>query len=157
LGRLPKTSYYRISGDSILPSRLDISLDTIFSATQHKGRMVTEKPIGEMRGQFKVLEESPLKQHKPYKISSKIFRQVEFPQLTGWAGIAVSGEDGRATQEEGVAVLVEMDKGVMQVFFVAGVASLPDNILAVCNFVNSYIEKGGSATPPPSGFNENGH
>jgi hypothetical protein len=152
-----KTSYYRTSGDAILPSRLDISLNAIFSATQHKGRMLTEKPVGEVRGQFKVLEESPLKQHTPFKISSKIFRQVEFPQLIGWAGIAISGEGNRiAKREVGVAVFVDLGDDDVKVYFFTGITSLPNNVKAVCGYVSEAIENGGGATPPPSGF-KNGH
>jgi hypothetical protein len=136
---------------------LDISLNAIFSATQHKGRMLTEKPVGEVRGQFKVLEESPLKQHTPFKISSKIFRQVEFPQLIGWAGIAISGEGNRiAKREVGVAVFVDLGDDDVKVYFFTGITSLPNNVKAVCGYVSEAIENGGGATPPPSGF-KNGH
>ena len=136
-----KNSFYWESGDCILPSRLDISLGNTFTKAEHKGRMTSESVVGEIRGQFKKAEESPLKQFKPYKVSSKIFRQADFPKLTGWCGLAVSDEEGKARNEEGVAVFHELEEGKLQIFFVAG-KTLPDFILCVCEIVSDIITKG---------------
>lgn len=135
-----KASFYYQSGDTILPSRLDITLGQVFTKARHKGRMTTEEVVGEIRGQFTKKEESPLKQFKPFKISSKIFRKDEFPQLTGWGGLAVSDEEGKTTNEEGVAVFNHMEEDQLEIFFVAG-KPLPDMILAVCEIVAETIRK----------------
>lgn len=144
-----KASFYYQTGDTILPSRLDITLGQVFTKARHKGRMTTEEVVGEIRGQFKKEEQSPLKQFKPFKISSKIFRKEEFPQLTGWGGLAVSDVEGSATNEEGVAVFNQIEEGVLEVFFVAG-KPLPSLILAVCEIVAKTIQKKGRPMTFPS-------
>lgn len=136
-----KNSYYRQSGDDVLPSRIDLSLGNTFTQAAHKGRMLMGNVVGEIRGQFKKTEESPLKQFKPYKISSKIFRQLEFPQLIGWSDIAVSDPEGKAKKIEGIAVFADMGNDSLQIFFMAG-NPLPDLISSVCEYVSSEIEKG---------------
>lgn len=149
-----KTSYYHQGGSKILPSRLDISLGNMFTKPRNKGRMVTEMVVGEIRGRFKTAEQSPLKQHSPYKVSSKIFRQDEFPQLIGWAGVAVSDKDGRTSKEEGVAVLADLGNDMVGIFFFAGIESMPDEILAVCGLVVDEMEKGKPSFPPLDSKNE---
>ncbi len=149
-----KTSYYYQGGSRVLPSRLDISFGNMFTKPRNKGRMVTEMVVGEIRGRFKTAEQSPLKQHTPYKVSSKIFRQGEFPQLIGWAGVAVSDKDGRTSKEEGVAVLADLGNDTVGIFFFAGIESLPDGILSVCSIVADEMKKGEAVLPPLDSKNE---
>lgn len=135
-----KTSFYYQTGSTILPGRLDIMLGQVFTKARRKGRMITEEVVGEIRGTFKKSEESPLKQFKPFRISAKIFRNEEYPQLTGWCGLAVSDKTGRTTNEEGVAVFNHMEEDRLEIFFVAG-KPLPNMIRAVCARVAETIRK----------------
>lgn len=135
-----KASYYFQSGDTILPSRLDISLGSTMTNASNKGRLLSEEVVGEIRGTFKKIEESPLKQFKPFKINSRIFRKVEFPHLTGWSGIAISNEEGKTTNEEGVAVFDRFGDNMLEIFFVAG-KPLPNLILAVCEVVSEILKQ----------------
>lgn len=135
-----KSSYYFQSGESILPSRLDIALGSTMTNASPKGRILSEKVVGEIRGTFKKIEESPLKQFKPFKINSRIFRKVEFPHLTGWSSIAISDQKGKTRNEEGVAVFLRTGVDILEIFFVAG-KPLPDLILAVCEIVSETIKE----------------
>lgn len=143
-----KNSYYRQSGDDILPNRIDLSLGSTFTKAERKGRMTSERVVGEIRGQFKTTEASPLKKFKPFKISSKIFRQDEFPQLIGACDLAVSDEEGKAKIIEGVAAFYQVAKDTIQIFFVAGQAT-PNFFLAVCGLAADRITKEEGQRPSP--------
>ena len=58
------SSYYYQKGSTILPNRLGITKGEITSV-QKKGRNL-KSSVGQLLAQFKVSEESPLKQNKPY-------------------------------------------------------------------------------------------
>lgn len=129
-----KNSYYRISGDTILPGRLDISLENTFTKAENKGRMLTENVVGEIRGQFKKTEKSALKQNTPFKVSSKIFRMADFPQLAGYGDLAISDEEGKCTKVQGLAVFVKAEEDSLIIFFATGKPS-PKFILEMCGEV----------------------
>ena len=135
-----KGSYYFKSGNTILPSRLDITLGSTMTRVSNKGRILSEEEVGEIRGTFKKIEESPLKQFKPFKIYSRIFRMLEFPHLTGWSGIAISDKGGKTKNEEGVAVFHRNGEDLLEIFFISG-KPLPKLILAVCEVVSEILKQ----------------
>ena len=135
-------SYYRVNGDIILPNRLSISLGKVITSSTKKGRMVAgDLVVGEIRGEFTKTETSPLKKNKPYKINSKIFKKIEFPQLAGYGTLAISNPEGRTNMEEGVVVFADMGSNLIKIFFMAG-ERYPSRIDEVCAYVSETIEKG---------------
>lgn len=79
-----KTSFYLVNGGFPLPSRLSITFDNVITNSTHKGRMVAgDSVVGEIRGEFKKAEESPLKQNPP--LQSK-FQNIQKGRIsaTGW-------------------------------------------------------------------------
>lgn len=135
-------SYYRVSGDPILPNRLSITIGKIITSSTRKGRMVAgDIVVGEIRGEYKKTEVSPLKKNKPYKINSKIFKKIEFPQLAGYGTLAISNPEGRTSMEEGVVVFSDMGSNLIKIFFMAG-ECYPSRIDEVCAYVSETIEKG---------------
>lgn len=137
------TSYYRQSGATILPDRLSIDFTHMITSATYKGRMLLEKVIGEIRAAFKKSESSPLKQNKPYKVTSKIFQKPEFPQLSGYGTIAISDANGHITKEseEGVVVFNRIDEYTLQIYYMPGKCT-PDFILSVCEYVAADIKNG---------------
>ena len=131
------SSYYWKSGSRILPNRMSISLNSELSKAERKGRMLIENVIGEVNGKFTTLEDSPLKQHKPFCIHSKIFQPISFPLLS-YGTISVTNQEGRCTRdsEEGLLVFHQAATGVLMLYYMAGVTSNPSDL----NAVFSYIE-----------------
>lgn len=138
-----KTSFYLVTAKKFpLPVRLSISFDNVITNSTHKGRMVSgDSVVGEIRGEFKKCEDSPLKQHYPFKVNSKIFRKAEFPQLTGYGTLAISNDNGATSQEEGVIVFADMGENIVKLFFFACKCN-PTNILSFCELVSEELKKG---------------
>lgn len=137
-----KDSYYRQSGSTILPNRMSIDFQKELTYAQKKGRMLIERVIGEVRGSFKKTEQSPLKQHPPYGIHSKIFRPQCFPLVNGYATIAISNKEGKISKdsEEGLAAFFKADDGMLHIFFCAGInPSEKDKVLA---YISQKIKEG---------------
>lgn len=139
------TSYYLNSGSIPLPSRLSISFGSVITSATRKGRMISQPVVGEIRGEFTRKEASPLKQHHPYKINSKIFRMDDYPLLAGYGTVAVSDADGHTKQEEGIVVFAHCGDGgdgnLLKLFFMAG-QCLPETIQAFCEAVTDELKKG---------------
>lgn len=123
-----KCSYYLASGCCNFPARIDVSTGNIFSKVENKGRMTSENAIGEIRGQFKQSETSPLKQHPPFKISSKIFLHEQYPHFIGFATIGISEEDGKIGKDKGIAILQQMTEDVVRIIYFQGLLALPEYI-----------------------------
>ena len=131
------TSYYRQEGSTILPNRLSISIGAELTHAERKGRMLVENVIGEVKGSFTKVEQSPLKQHPPFSIHSKIFRPEHFPMVTGYAIIGISNEDGKISREseEGLAAFLKDGEGLFRIFFCAGLTN-PSEKDKVLDYVN---------------------
>lgn len=131
------TSYYRQEGSTILPNRLSISIGAELTHAERKGRMLVENVIGEVKGSFTKVEQSPLKQHPPFSIHSKIFRPEHFPLVTGYAIIGISNKEGKISREseEGIAAFHDAGEGVLHIFFCAGITN-PSEKDKVLDFVN---------------------
>lgn len=135
-------SFYKVCGDSPLPKRLSIKFGSVITSSKKKGRMVSgDMVVGEIRGEFTKTEESSLKKNKPYKINSKIFRKLEFPQLGGYGTLAISNPEGRTSIEEGVVIFADMGENILKIFFMAG-ECYPSRIDEVCAYVSEEMKKG---------------
>lgn len=136
-----ETSFYRQEGSTILPNRISYSIGAEITEAQHKGRMLNkeERVIGEIKGIFTKVEVSPLKQNKPFAIHSKIFKTIDYPQLTGYAILAISNEEGRSKQEEGMLVIHQISSEVLKLFYMQGVTCNPSDKLLVCEVALSMI------------------
>lgn len=119
------TSYYWQEGSRILPNRLSISFDSELTHAERKGRMLFENVIGEVKGSFTRIEQSPLKQHPPFRIHSKIFRPIHFPSVLGYAVVGISNKEGRITRnsEEGLVVFRKAGEDMLKVFFWVGITN----------------------------------
>ena len=83
--RKPNTisSYAWESGSSYLPKTLTISKGDGTFICAHKGRNLQTATKAQLKGAFTQKEESPLKQNKPYKVSTQIWELINFPLLIG--------------------------------------------------------------------------
>jgi hypothetical protein len=146
------TSYYWQSGSRILPDRMSISFGAEITHAEKKGRMLAEEVIGEIKGGFKVVEQSPLKQHPPFHIHSKIFRPELSKSVMGYAVIGISNEDGRIARdsEEGLAAICNAGDGVLQIYFCPGITTPTEKerMLAVID----RKEKGWPVEAAPMGY-----
>lgn len=136
------TSYYWQEGSKILPNRLSISFGAELTHAERKGRMLIESVIGEVKGNFTKDEQSPLKQHHPFGIHTKIFRPLHFPAVLGYGIIGISDENGRITREseEGIVVFCKAGEGMLEVFFWAGITN-PSEKDSVLEFVVMLTKK----------------
>ena len=100
------TSYLWQSGIKILPKTLSISKEYEFSKTAKKGRNLQHSVAGQMIGSFTQKEESSLKQNKPYRLRTQIWRINEFPLFIGYGSIAISDKKGIITKESDLGDLV---------------------------------------------------
>lgn len=147
-----ETSYYWQEGSRILPDRMSISFGAELSHAQKKGRMLAEDVVGEVKGTFKKDEQSPLKQHTPFNIHSKIFRPENFPSVLGYGIIGITNEEGRISRdsEEGFVAFCNAGEGVLHIYYCAGI-STPSEKECVLGYV-SRKEKGGVQAAPPVGY-----
>ena len=147
-----ETSYYWQEGSRILPDRMSISVGAELSHAQKKGRMLAEEIIGEVKGRFKKVEQSPLKQHPPFDIHSKIFKPELTPSVMGYAIIGISNEEGKISRdsEEGLAAICNAGEGVLHIYFCAGVTNPTEKecVLAIID----RKEKGMADMATPSGY-----
>ncbi len=146
------TSYYWQRGSKILPNRLSISLGPELTSAERKGRMLIESVIGEVKGTFTKPEQSPLKQHPPFGIHSKIFRPDHYPNILGYSTIGISNADGKITRdsEQGFAAFIRIDPNTLKVFFCVGITN-PSQKDSVLEAITRKIERDG-LIDHPQGF-----
>lgn len=133
------TSYHWKAGSRILPNRMSISFNSELSKAERKGRMISLNVIGEIKASFTKNEESPLKQHKPFNIHSKIFQPVDYPSLC-YGVLAVTNSEGKCTKEseEGLLVFRRNEKGnAFVAYYMAGVTENPTELDEVLAFVSN--------------------
>jgi hypothetical protein len=146
------TSYYWQSGSRILPDRMSISFGAELTHAEKRGRMLSEVVVGEIKGSFKKVEQSPLKQHPPFQIHSKIFRPELAESVLGYAVIGISNEEGKISRdsEEGLAAICNAGDGVLHIYFCSGVTNPSEKewLLAVID----RKEKGAGGKAAPVGY-----
>ena len=135
-----KSSYYWQQGCKILPGRLSIK-DEEMTNVQHKGRNAMHKIVGQLLGTFKVAEESPLKQHKPYTCRTQIWQVPLYPLFIGYGTIGISNESGKVTGDTGdLIVMHSTDQWQnIRIFYFAGMGNVND-MEQVMRFLAGYVE-----------------
>ncbi len=123
-----KSSYYWQQGSKILPSRLSISRGSEMTNVQHKGRNAMHPVVGQLLGKFKVAEESPLKQHKPYVVRTQLWQVPLYPLFIGYGTLGISSESGRVTGDTGdLVVLYSCDQWAnIVICYFAGMGNIND-------------------------------
>lgn len=121
------SSYYWQRGSKILPNRLSISKNEMTNV-ERKGRNVLHKIVGQLLGKYKVSEESPLKQHKPYDVRTQIWQIPLYPLFIGYGTIGISGASGRVEGDTGdLVVLYSNDSWAnITIFYFAGMGNIND-------------------------------
>ena len=145
------SSYYWQQGSRILPNRLSIK-DTDMTNVQRKGRNLINISSGQLLGKFKVAEESPLKQHKPFAVSTKIFKMPCFPLFIGYGTIGISGASGKVEGDTGdLVILYSTDQWAnITIFYFAGMGNIND-YEQVAKFLTKYVESGLAAEEQKKG------
>ncbi len=138
-----KSSYYWQQGSKILPSRLSISRGSEMTNVQHKGRNAMHPVVGQLLGKFKVAEESPLKQHKPYVVRTQLWQVPLYPLFIGYGTIGISNESGKVTGDTGdLIVMHSTDQWEsISIFYFAGMGN-PNDMPQVMRFLTSFVEHG---------------
>ena len=136
-----KSSYYWQQGSKILPNRLSISRGAEMTSVQHKGRNVLHPIVGQLIGKFKVAEESPLKQHKPFVVRTQIWQIPCRPLFIGYGTIGISNASGKVEGDTGdLIVLHSTDQWEnITIFYFAGMGNVND-MEQVMRFLAGYVE-----------------
>jgi hypothetical protein len=119
------SSYYRVSGAEILPERLSLSFGTEMVQTARKGRNLMHEVVGQLIASFKKTEQSPLKQYKPFKVRTNIYKDMNYPLLIGYGTIGISNQEGQITKDSDKGDLVifcsqDKEKKEICIYFFAG-------------------------------------
>ena len=136
------SSYYWVKGSKILPNRLSISRSQM-SSVQRKGRNMIHPVAGQLLGSFKVTEESPLKQYKPYSVRTQIWQVPLYPKFIGYGTIGISGESGKVEGDTGdLIILYSSDHWAnITTFYFAGMGNISD-MEQVMKYLNPLVEAG---------------
>ena len=155
------TSYYWQQGCCELPNRLSISKGTEMTSVQRKGRNIQHPIVGQLLGEFKVAEESPLKQHKPFKVRTQIWQVPSYPTFIGYGTLGISNESGKVEDTGDLVVLYSSDQWRnIDIFYFAGMGNIND-MEQVMKFLYNYVgeseqhikqEKGDASQQDPSNW-----
>lgn len=120
------TSYFWQSGSRIMPNRLSISRGSDMASVQRKGRNLQHTCIGQLLGKFTKVEESPLKQHKPYSVRTQLWQVPVHPEFIGYGTLGITGASGRVEGDTGDLVVLHTadDWESITVYYFAGMGSL---------------------------------
>ena len=134
------TSYYWQSGSGILPNRLSISKNQM-SSVQRKGRNMLHPVSGQLLGTFRVAEESPLKQHKPFKLRTQLWQVPLHPSFIGYGTIGITNEEGKITDTGDLVMLFSHDEWeTIYIYYFAGMGN-PNDLPQVEKFLAEYVNK----------------
>lgn len=135
-----KTSYYFTSGASLLPNRLSISRDTEITCVQRKGRNLLHPVVGQLLGKFRVDEESPLKQHKPFRLRTQLWQVPLHPSFIGYGTIGISDEDCKVTDTGDLVMLFSRDEWeTIDIYYFAGMGN-PNDMEQVVKFLENHLK-----------------
>lgn len=147
------SSYYWQQGSRILPNRLSISKEGEMSSVQRKGRNLMHPITGQLLGKFKVSEESPLKQHKPFSVRTQIWQVPQHPSFIGYGTIGITQESGKVEDTGDLIVLHSTDQWEhITIYYFAGMGN-PNDLPQVMQYLTNYInekEKGNASQQIPS-------
>ncbi len=136
-----KASYYWKQGFKLLPNRLSIK-DEEMTNVQHKGRNAMHKIVGQLLSTFRLDEESPLKQHKPYTCRTQIWQVPLYPLFIGYGTIGITNEQRKVKDTGDLIVLHSSDQWeTIRIFYFAGMGNINYHE-QVMRFLSSYVESG---------------
>ena len=137
------SSYYWQHGSQILPNRLSISKGSEMTSVQRKGRNILQPVVGQLLGKFKVAEESPLKQHKPFEVRTQLWQVPLYPLFIGYGTLGISSESGKVTGDTGdLVVLYTPDQwSNIVIFYFAGMGNIND-LEQVMKHLQRLVESG---------------
>ena len=98
-----KASYYYCSGQKVLPNRLSIIVGIDCTPVSRSGRGTLAK-VGQMKGNFTAVEESPYKKHKPYAVNTSIW-PIDGLQRYFYGTLGITGTAGNIDSDCGDLVL----------------------------------------------------
>lgn len=136
-----KGSYYWQHGSRILPNRLSISRGSEMTDVQRKGRNLLHPVVGQLLGRFKVAEESPLKQHKPFDVRTQIWKIPCYPLFIGYGTLGISNQSGKVESDTGdLVVMYSTDQWEhIAIFYFAGMGNV-DDMEQVMKYLSGYVE-----------------
>ncbi len=135
-----RTSYYCTSGARLLPNRLSISKDNEITSVQRKGRNLLHPVAGQLLGKFRVDEDSPLKQHKPFRLRTQLWQVPLHPSFIGYGTIGISDEEGKIIDTGDLVVLLSQDEWeTISIFYFAGMGN-PNDMPQVMQFLEGYMK-----------------
>jgi hypothetical protein len=135
-----KSSYYWQSGTRILPDRLSISKESEMTKVARKGRNLLHSLAGQMVGTFKMNEESPLKQFKPFTCRTQIWAVDEYPLFIGYGTTGITNEEGGVTDTGDLVVFYSTDNwSTIQISFFRGLGN-PDYLLDCMEYLNNSLK-----------------
>ena len=137
------SSYYWQNGSKILPNRLSISKGSEMNCVQRKGRNMVHPVVGQLLGRFTMVEESPLKQHKPFNVRTQIWQVPLYPLFIGYGTLGISSESGKVTGDTGdLVVLYTPDQWTnIVIFYFAGMGNIND-MEQVMKHLQRLVENG---------------
>ena len=136
-----KDQYYWQSGSRILSNRLSITEGDVTKVT-NKGRMLTNKSVGQCLGRFTQQEQSPLKVNKPFTVRTQIFRRVDYPQFFGYGTCGISGQDGKVVDTGDLLIFyTSNNRRTFTIFFMRGMAKDPDLINTAFKYATNKIKQ----------------
>ena len=135
-------SYYRQLGSRILPNRLSISKGNNITSVQLKGRNLQHTSVGQLLGKFTKVEESPLKQYKPYSLRTQLWQVPAHPEFIGYGTLGITGVSGRVEGDTGdLVVLHTSDEWEsITIYYFAGMGSL-DGLQQAVQFLGEHVEE----------------
>lgn len=136
-----KSSYYWQSGTRILPDRLSISKESEMTKVARKGRNLLHSLAGQMVGTFKMNEESPLKQFKPFTCRTQIWAVDEYPLFIGYGTTGITNEEGGVTDTGDLVVFYSTDNwSTIQISFFRGLGN-PGYLLNCMEYLSLFNTK----------------
>lgn len=136
------SSYYWQSGSRILPNRLSISKGSDMTSVQRKGRNLQHTNIGQLLGKFTRVEESPLKQYKPYSVRTQLWQVPAHPEYMGYGTLGITGASGRVEGDTGDLVVLYTADGwdTISIYYFAGMGSL-SGLQRAMQFLGGHVEE----------------
>lgn len=135
------SSYYRISGSTILPNRL--SMISGMPNVSKSGRQIHRHAVASLQGKFTAKEDSPYKQYKPYVVRTTLWKSEDYPQFWGWGTIGITGKNGKVTPESDKGDLLvaysSSDTSTIKIYTIAGMGKNPDTLEEGLAYIASTI------------------
>ena len=134
------SSYYWQNGSRILPNRLSISKNEMASV-KFKGRNAIHPIAGQLLGNFRVDENSPLKLHKPYTVRTQIWQIPLYPMFIGYGTIGISSESGKVSSDTGDLIVMQSNDNwdIITIYYFAGMGN-PNDMEQVMKYLCQYTE-----------------